>query len=180
MDPRYCFDLSPNEIKIAKLTLEKLHEKSVQRSKTENVQENTIKGDSYEEYRAVKRKRLTSTPSEDTHPSDQSDIMLLFEKYEMRIQTASPEMRDRDSILAYWEDQKETDPILYRLVSMVNTIPPTQVTVERAFSILSLIYNARRTKLSLDLLQHILLINLNKDMVPGSFNAEDVAKLEAQ
>lgn len=176
LDPRYCSDLSSCETKIAKLTLEKFHEKWMKRSESIQMEtSDTNENDSYEEYRAAKRKRPSLSTSEVDQASDANNIALLFEKYENKL----PEMRDRDSILAYWENRKETDPKLYQLASMVNTIPPTQVTVERTFSILGLIYNARRTRLSPDLLEHILLINLNKDLVPG-INAEDVAKLETQ
>lgn len=176
LDPRYCSDLSSCETKIAKLTLEKFHEKWMQRSESiQMVTSDANENGSYEEYRAAKRKRLSLPTSEVNQASDANNIALLFEKYENDL----PQMRDGDSILAHWEDRKEADPKLYQLASMVNTIPPTQVTVERTFSILGLIYNARRTRLSPDLLERILLINLNKDMVSG-INAEDVAELGAQ
>lgn len=174
LDPRYCYDLSAAENKIAKLTLDKFYTKWVQRSK--NAQEDTNDSnadDSFEKYRAAKRARLVDTTRDENRPSDELNIVLLLENYEKNL----PEMRVRDSILTYWLSRKESDPILYQLASMVNTIPPTQVTVERAFSILGLIYNARRTRLSPEMLQHILLIKLNKDLVP-EINAEDVAKLK--
>lgn len=160
LDPRYCLDLSPTETAIA------------QRCK--NTPTKTAH-DSFEEYQAEKRKRLTSSVSEASEPSDADNIMSLFEQYEKHL----PAMNHREPILLYWESRKDTDPVLYQLASMANTIPPTQVTVERAFSILSLVYNARRTRLSPDLLQYILLINLNKDLVPG-INAEDLAKLKSK
>lgn len=122
LDPRYCLDLSSNEIKIAKLTLQNFHEKLMQRQ--ENIRkatENEKGNDSYEEYRAAKRKRLSLPMSEDNGSTDETNIMLLLEKYERHL----PEMKDRSSILAYWESRKEADPVLYQLASMVNTISPT-------------------------------------------------------
>lgn len=172
LDPRYCLDLSPAETAIAKRTLEKFHDKWIQRCKNKPAE---TAHDSFEEYQAEKRKRLTSSVFEAIEPSEADNIMSLFEKYEKCL----PAMSHREPILLYWESRKDTDPVLYQLASMVNTIPPTQVTVERAFSILSLVYNARRTRLSPDLLQYILLINLNKDLVPG-INAEDLAKLKSK
>lgn len=172
LDPRYCLDLSPAETGIAKRTLEKFHDKWIQQSKKSP---STTAHDSFEEYQAEKRKRLISSVPEVCEPSDADNIMSMFEEYEKNL----PAMHHREPILPYWEKRKNTDPVLYQLASMVNTIPPTQVTVERAFSILSLVYNARRTRLSPHLLQYILLINLNKDLVPG-INAEDLAKLKSK
>lgn len=173
LDPRYCLDLSPAETAFAKRTLEKFHDKWIQRSK--NTSAETTEHDSFEEFRTKKRKYLAPNVSEVSEPSDADNIMSLLEQYEKNL----PEMSHRAAILPYWESRKNTDPVLYQLASMVNTIPPTQVTVERAFSILSLIYNARRTRLSPELLQYILLINLNKDLVPG-INSEDLAKLKSE
>lgn len=176
LDPRYCLDLNSNEMKIAKLTLENFHEKWKHRCEILQVDTaSTSRNDSFEEFQAAKRKRSALITSEKNRPSSEANLMLLFEKYENEL----PEMHHRDSILAHWQSRKETDPVLYRLASMINTIPPTQVTVERSFSILGLVYNCRRTQLSPDLLQHLLLININKELVPG-INAQDLAKLKAE
>lgn len=175
LDPRYCLDLSENETRIAKLTLEIFYEKWMQRSK--NIEANGIstsekEEDDWELFRYEKRMRSELKSSEENH---KENIMLLLEQYETNL----PHMRHRHSILEYWEGQKDANPILYQLASMVNTIPPTQVTVERAFSILSIVYYAKRTRLAPDLLQHILLIKLNRDLV-ADINAEDTEKLKAQ
>lgn len=131
--------------------------------------------DEWELFRYEKRMRFGLKSSEENHSNHKENIMLLLEQYETKL----PHMRDRNSILEYWEGQKDANPTLYQLASMVNTIPPTQVTVERAFSILSIIYNAKRTRLAPDLLQHLLLKKLNRDLV-AVINAEDIEKLKAQ
>lgn len=69
------------------------------------------------------------------------------------------------SVLEYWEANKEKMPELYKLASAVIAIPPTQVTVERAFSALALTLTSRRTNLNDELLQDILLIRLNYDLI---------------
>lgn len=65
------------------------------------------------------------------------------------------------SVLDYWESEKKSRPELYKLASVVYAIPPTQTTIERGFSSLPIVLTARRTRLSDDCLQNILLIRLN-------------------
>lgn len=68
------------------------------------------------------------------------------------------------SIWDIWEKRKSKDVELYRLATTVFSIPPTQTTVERAFSALALILTSHRTRLNDDTLQNILLIRLNQDI----------------
>lgn len=70
----------------------------------------------------------------------------------------------KQSIWDIWEKRKNKDVELYRLATTVFTIPPTQTTVERAFSALALILTSHRTRLNDDTLQNILLIRLNQDI----------------
>lgn len=68
------------------------------------------------------------------------------------------------SPMAYWQSKQMEDRELYQLAITVHSIPPTQTTVERAFSALSIILNCRRTKLNDESLQSILLLRLNPDL----------------
>lgn len=68
------------------------------------------------------------------------------------------------NILDYWNNHRNKWPELYKLASVVFAIPPTQTTVERAFSSLVLILTARRTRLHGDILQNILLVRLNSKL----------------
>lgn len=169
LDPRYNYELSSIETKIAKYTLENLHLKWKQRVEPNDVS-NSSKDDSFEEYQRAKRKCIADAAKESTDPNS---LPLLMEKYE----TSLPELHYKESILKYWESHKNDDPILYQLACIVNTIAPTQVTVERAFSILNLVYNSRRTSLDPELLEHLLLVSLNKEMV-SNINMRDLQKLE--
>lgn len=65
------------------------------------------------------------------------------------------------SIFALWEQMKTAWPEIYTLASVILAIPPTQTTVERAFSALALVFTSHRTKLSDQSLQNILLVRLN-------------------
>lgn len=169
LDPRYNYELIPFETKIAKYTLEDLYAKWKRRVELDETS-NDSNDDSFERYQKAKRKRLTDEASE---PTDPNSLPILMERYEKSM----PELHYKESILKYWENRKIEDPILYQLACIVNTIAPTQVTVERAFSILGLVYNARRTSLDPKLLEHLLLVNLNKEMVP-SINARDLQNLD--
>lgn len=68
----------------------------------------------------------------------------------------------RTPVLEYWEKQRQSRPDLYKLASVIYAIPPTQSTVERAFSSLPIVLTSRRTNLGADCLQNILLVRLNK------------------
>lgn len=57
--------------------------------------------------------------------------------------------------------KKKSLPELYKLASVVYAIPPTQSTVERAFSSLPIVLTSHRTRLGSDVLQNIFLIRLN-------------------
>ena len=63
----------------------------------------------------------------------------------------------------YWEHQK-MDKDLYTLSQIVLSVPATQVSVERAFSALSLVLTKFRTRLSKDVLNEVLIIKLNKEV----------------
>lgn len=73
------------------------------------------------------------------------------------------------SVLQYWEENKHQKPELYRLASAIFTIPPTQTTVERAFSSFAIVFTSHRSRLNSNTLQNILLIRLNYDIYAENF-----------
>lgn len=89
------------------------------------------------------------------------------EEYDIRslLENFNPEwLSVKESILKYWENSKESHPILYKLATAVFAVPPTEVQIERDFSILDNILTKRRMRLQPDMLEAILLLNLNKDL----------------
>lgn len=66
------------------------------------------------------------------------------------------------SVFNYWEQNKTLKPELYKLACAVHSVPPTQTTVERAFSAMAIVFSALRTNLSDQNLENILLLRLNK------------------
>lgn len=69
-----------------------------------------------------------------------------------------------ECIFTYWEKNKQSMPELYRLASVIHSVPPTQTTVERAFSALALILTPLRTNLFDTVLENILLLRLNREL----------------
>lgn len=68
------------------------------------------------------------------------------------------------SVFDYWQKNKHIHPTLYKLASVVHSVPPTQTTVERAFSAMALIMGPLRTRISDDNLSDSLLIRLNQEI----------------
>lgn len=66
-------------------------------------------------------------------------------------------------VLDFWKRMKLQLPELYKLSTVVMAIPPTQTTVERAFSALAMVLTSRRTRIGDEILQSILLVRFNKN-----------------
>lgn len=95
-------------------------------------------------------------PSEENRESRIKEILQDFLGVEIPLSS---------SVLEYWEKNKNQRPEMYQLASVVFAIPPTQTTVERAFSTLAIILTSRRTRLNSDCLEDILLVRLNSDLI---------------
>lgn len=67
------------------------------------------------------------------------------------------------NIMNYWEEKKYSYPYLYEVAKIVNSVPASQVSVERSFSALKLVLTDLRSNLSSDSIQKILLLKLNKN-----------------
>lgn len=81
------------------------------------------------------------------------------------------------SVLEYWNEKSNTKPELYKLASVMMAIPPTQTSVERAFSALALVLTSHRTNLGDECLENILLVRLNHDLL-GNNNLNAVNDCE--
>lgn len=68
----------------------------------------------------------------------------------------------QSSILDFWKRMQFQMPELYALAMIVMAVPPTQTTVERAFSALRILLTSQRTRTDDELLQHMLLLRFNK------------------
>ena len=58
--------------------------------------------------------------------------------------------------MAFWEDEKYAQPLLYKLACIVHAVPATQVTCERSFSAYRIVLNEKRYNLHNDTLEKIM------------------------
>lgn len=164
LDPRYQISLNAEKKKLAILFLAGLHKRVTDLKKqtecepdTQNTDDNdrdgfrnflcSIRGD--EETAAVRHQE---------GESQESEILNQLKKF------SGTEIQSTASILQYWQTQKDKKPLLYDLACVIFSVPPTQTSVERAFSALAIVLSPRRVRLSDKTLQNILLIRLNYDL----------------
>lgn len=67
-------------------------------------------------------------------------------------------------VLAFWDLLKNNDPEIYELAMIILAAPASQVSVERAFSCLSLILTPRRTRLATSLVSAYVMISMNRNV----------------
>lgn len=166
LDPRFNFKLTQEENQIARLTLENLFER-VKRFKESSSQSKPATHDIDDSFErdcvasGMPQAFLRSSTLETTDSMFlATNFIDLFKSFE-----ACDRLHNRDSILEFWSDRKNEDPVLYELAAIVHAIPPTQTTVERAFSALACVCNNKTSRLSDTSLENILVIVLNKDLV---------------
>ncbi|XP_043867344.1 uncharacterized protein LOC122757843 [Drosophila mojavensis] len=82
-----------------------------------------------------------------------------------------PYMKANVNVLNFWRERKSTHPELYALSKVCFAIPPTQVTIERAFSSLKLVLADNRNRLNHDTLENILLVKLNSYHLDGAIDS---------
>lgn len=184
LDPRVRFALKNDDlIRIAKLKLVDLLER-VETLKKETATEEdrstegdkTVAGDSFDEF----VKTMTVDPEAEAETSQRpmsgGQLLVLLEAFEQ----TTPFLHHKESIQKFWENQKEIFPFVYELASIVNAIPPTQTTVERAFSIMGFVFDCKRSNMSDRTLQTILTIRLNKDLLEPIFLSDLLAADQKQ
>lgn len=78
----------------------------------------------------------------------------------------------KTNILNFWKTQKHNLPEIYAVSVILNGCPPSQSTVERAFSTLGNVFGPLRSNLSDKLLSDIMLIKLNSALLYDFFSHE--------
>lgn len=122
-----------------------------------------------------------SDPEPDADPEDARDERqyekLLRQKHENKqISTTSDpnfeaicasfspkRIKVKEDILAYWRNQRQSLPDLYRVAEVIFAIPANQVSVERLFSQLKLVLSDNRYNLKNKNVNEILFIKSNFD-----------------
>lgn len=167
LDPRVYRSLSENEMKIAKMALADLHQRVI--NLKDNLTDSSVNKtvDSLEEY--YDNKSVTKNDCE-----ERADFMQLLDNFRF----ALPHENKDKSVFEFWECKKEVYPAIYKVACVVNAIPPSQVTVERAFSALNYIFSNKRCRLNQQTLENCLMIKLNPELA-ASINECDLNEIES-
>lgn len=179
LDKRFSFKMSVDETEIAKIALEELYERveKAKRQRTPRTADAQNEPDDSFEEECVKfglvRTFSVGNRQSNCNKNGRSftDLLDVFE--------AIDRQHNKSTLTAFWDENKNLHPELHELASVVNSIPPTQATVERSFSIFGYILNCRRSNLSQQILEDILMISLNRNFI-DSINERDLQSLMMQ
>lgn len=112
--------------------------------------------------------------SEMTSRTYEKDIETIIDTFQPDVMPFS------NSVLKYWNLAKKDHPELYKLASVVYSVPPTEVQIERDFSSLNFVFSNRRCSLTAERLEDIMLIHLNSDLFEIVNNADIAAIRETE
>lgn len=181
LDPRFNFELKNNNntIQIAKLTLADMYDRIMQLKEnecTDSSMDICAEDDSYENLcvsMGLGRTFYgTANVNERIHSEEKLSRKELFDLLDA-FAAENNRIHNKCSILSYWETRKDSDPILYEFASIIYAIPPSQATVERAFSALNHVFSYKRTNLLQETLECILNIKLNQDLAQEIFQEDE-------
>lgn len=178
LDARFNFTLTETQVEEAKSTLISLYRKIKQILPGQSVEPQSAE-DSFEEYCAVTSNKRARADDDKLNSGSKVNALMSVNEFIIFIDAFDNtvnRLHSKVSIIKHWEERKNDDPELLQLARILNTIPPTQVAVERAFSTLNFVFSNRRAQLSPALLENILLIYLNKDMV-AKIHQDDLEEL---
>lgn len=96
----------------------------------------------------------------------QSEVPAKTSEFLHQLKTIDVESRRQHNfdVWQFWLQRKQTHPELYAVAMVLLATPSNQVSVERAFSALSLVLSDHRTALGDNTLADILLIKLNREV----------------
>lgn len=179
MDPRYLSLLSPEQVVDAKSYLVDLWQRlqvirglpdteetvdsdleEVQVANDLSVSDSDDDGGFAKLLEQRNRERQQLKEGEGHQSSARATIRALLDEYD-RLTDPLPSSAD---IMKYWQGRKSVSPELYDLAMIVLAIPATQVTVERLFSALRFILRPQRFNLSSENIDHVILLNANKEL----------------
>lgn len=179
LDPRLKHKLQDEEIEIVKLLLCDMWEeiKKLNRSTDIDISNSgSTSGDSdllerfladCDESASSSTQRSNENERVDYNKS-RNAFLNVIDKYESSV----TRLHHKTSVLDFWEKNKNTLPELYEVALVFLSIPPTQATVERTFSVLGFVFNNRRYSLSQEMLEEIMKIKMNKDLAEVVFEEE--------
>lgn len=178
LDPRFCTVLSNDQKMQAKVELNKLLQrlKAMSQTTENSVLESSNNENSVNDVTLLEKfvfGKATECET-DTHILNFQDIGSELESF-ISAQKEFP----KDTTIDYHILNRNKYPNLFELAMVIFAVAPTQVVVERAFSVLSYIFNDRRTQLTSRMLEDILMICLNEDLF-HQVNKEDMLELKTR
>lgn len=143
LDPRFNFLLNAQQKTIAVLHIYELYTKmeTMEPQQATEINE-TITTDDFASYLKNVAKTSTNINSERVPSTEQAQILYKIQHFENR-----PVINYKSNIIEYWSNLKSEEPQLYDVAMVLLCVPVSQVSVERAFSSLSYIFNNYRSRL---------------------------------
>lgn len=173
LDPRVRVFLVQNQIQISKMKLFDLFER-IEALEGENSDEanKSVNPDSFDDFDEFVKSQNHHIEIE-SPKMDRCTFYVLLETFESTFSS----IWHGTNIHEFWENAKNKFPEIYTVAKVINAIPPTQTSVERAFSTLGFVFDCRRTKISEKNLENILAIKLNSNLF-NTINEEEIRSLE--
>lgn len=175
LDPRVHRELEQNDdaakFKIAKLALANLNGKIVnlKENSSEIGQEN--ENDSIHEYF-----NQQIDLDIDTEQDRRAQFLESLDHFHRSVMSLKVKLEKDQTIIDFWKKNNILFPALYDVTCVINAIPPSQATVERAFSTMKFVFGELRAKLNQERLEDILMIKLNGDLTE-SIDRNDLEKI---
>lgn len=167
LDPRFCSVLNEDQKDQAKDEFKKLYQRLEAMDQRKNSSDKTLVGNSCADHdSSISDETLLeefvfgkTTQSEKLPTGSSQDIGDELETF-IAAQKGFP----KESTIHFHINNQTQYPKLFKLAMVVFAVAPTQVVVERAFSVLSYVFNVLRNQLKSSLLADILVICLNEDL----------------
>lgn len=161
LDPRYNFMLTEYQKQQSIIKLRDLHDRLKQNIDTEHTRANTagdiVEDDDYAAYIYNLKENVDAQASEILNEHFDSPNIINHLQQIRKF----PSVNLKTKAFDFWKTRKDENPEIYELAEMIHVIPATQVSVERAFSSLTFIFNSYRTSMKDQTLENILFVRLN-------------------
>lgn len=173
LDPRFCKDLNDVQMDMAVKALESLHKQLLNLNKGEDDHNEPESSDD-DDITVINTTNLSKYCQ-----SNKSMSQIVTQNPAVPIRecvgafVAANHVLTDGTILDFWNSNKLEYSDLYALAMVILSISPTQVIVERSFSVLSYVFNRLRNRLSDQMLEDILVIALNVELF-HEVNQEDI------
>lgn len=164
--------LDSTKFKIAKLSLANLNDRIVSLKKGPNIDHESENDNSIDEY-FNERINLGI----DAEQNRRTEFLQMLDHFHHAVMTSKLKLDKNQSIFDFWEKTKSLFPVLYDVACVINSIPPSQATVERAFSALKFVFGVHRGRLDQTRLEDIIMIKLNGDLAEP-IDRRDIEKIE--